>query len=186
MAVSSPVPLLRRMAAALCRYTVESAGILWERVRLTLVGRRSTPELLNAAQTLSAEARAVHIDAGADSEALCYLLRSRCGIAASSRPVKDGEGFYDVYILFEEPERKLFVPDGAPVLNLTGGIPALTGGMVIDGALLEPPRSMRRDWPESCDNAAMLAALLATEQISVGEIGILGLTNGGSPVKING
>ena len=178
LAVSSPVPLFRRLAAPICRYAVEQAGVPWGRVRLSLAGSRSTPELLAAAQTLAATARTIHIDAGADTEAVCYLLRSRCGVPASGRPVRAAEGFFDVCILFGEPRRAPRVPDGALVLNLTGGVPALSGGRIADGALLEPPRPMWKDWPDGCDNAAMLAALLATGQVALSDISIRGLTRG--------
>ena len=177
LAVSSPVPLLRRLAAPLCRYAVEQAGVPWGRVRLSLTGSRSTPELLAAAQALAATARTFHIDAGEDTEAVCYLLRSRCGVPASGRAVRAAEGFWDVCILFggNAPTR---VTENALVLNLTGGNPALSGGRVVDGALLEPPRPMWKDWPEGCDNAALLAALLATGQVALSDIGIRGLTCG--------
>ncbi|MDR1670025.1 MAG: hypothetical protein LBR76_08710 [Oscillospiraceae bacterium] len=182
LTVSSPVPLLRRMAAAMCRHAAETAGVPWERIRLSLISRRSTPELLNTAQTLASEARAVHIAAGEDSEAVCYLLRSQYGVSASAHPVKHSEGFFDIFIIYEAPPQKLPVPDGALVLNLAGGVPALSGGRAADGALLEPPRSLLREWPEGCDNAAMLAALVAEGQLSPAEITVRGLTLGGLPV----
>ena len=61
------------------------------------------------------------------------------------------------------------------VFDLTGGVPALSGGSVIDGAFLEPPRSMWKDWPAGCDDAALLAALLAAGEVSLPEIRIKGL-----------
>ncbi|MDR0325380.1 MAG: hypothetical protein LBI19_04700 [Oscillospiraceae bacterium] len=187
LAVSSPVPLLRRLAASLCRFAVEEAGVPWGRVRLSLINNRSTPELLVAAQSLASTAQTFHIDAGEDTGAVCYLLRSRCGVPAAGRPVRAADGFWDVYILFGEPPsqtRALDVRDGSLVINLSGGTPALAGGQVIDGALLEPPRSMWKDWPAGCDNAAMLAALLATGQVALGDIRIRGLTRGDTAVNI--
>ena len=188
LAVSSPVPLLRRLAAPLCRFAVEEAGVPWGRVRLSLISGRSNPELLAAAQSLAAVVRTFHVDAGEDTEAACYLLRSRCGVPATGRPVRAADGLLDVFILFGEPPAKtrtLRVPDGALVLNFTGGVPALSGGRVVDGALLEPPRSMWREWPAGCDNAAMLAALLATGQVALTDIGIRGLTRGEDPIDIH-
>ncbi|MDR1692297.1 MAG: hypothetical protein LBR72_02975 [Oscillospiraceae bacterium] len=184
LAVSTPVPLLRRLAAPLCRYAVETAGVKWDRVRVLLFARRATNELINAASALTSWTGNLHILAGPDSEAVCYLLRKRFGVAASDAPVRHSEGFLDVVLLFECPEEKLDVPDDAVVLNLTGAVPALTGGLLIDGAALEPPRSFRRNWPVGCDNGAMLAALLATEQVLTDEIGIRGLTLWGALVKL--
>ncbi|MDR0293408.1 MAG: hypothetical protein LBH95_04565 [Oscillospiraceae bacterium] len=185
LAVSSPVPLLRRLAAPLCRFAVEQAGVLWGSVRLSLTGSRATPELLAAARALAALARTFHIEAGEDTEAVCYLLRSRCGVSAYGRPAKAADDCFDIHVLFGEPSPKArLVPDGAVVFNLTGGVPAVSGGRPADGAVLEPPRSLWKGWPAGCDNAAMLAALVATEQVSLGDISVRGLTLGDEPVNI--
>jgi hypothetical protein len=186
LAVSSPVPLLRRLAAPLCRFAVAQASVPWGSVRLSLVGNRSTPELLAAAQDLSGTVRNIHIDAGEDSRAACYLLRSRCGVPASSRPVRAADGFWDVFILFGvTAAQPLTVPSGAFVLNLTGFVPALSGGLVADGALLEPPRPLWKGWPAGCDNNALLAALLATGQVSLHDIKIRALTQKETPLQIS-
>ncbi|MCL1807753.1 MAG: hypothetical protein FWG31_08635 [Oscillospiraceae bacterium] len=182
LAVSSPVPLLRRLAAHLCRFAVEGNGVPWEKVRLSLIGRRSTPEMLAAAQQLAPLTGALHIEAGGDTEAVCYFLRGRYGLSAAGRPAKTEDGVYDVVLLFSA-EGRFAVPQDALVLNLTGGIPAVSGGRVADGAVLDPPRQMRKEWPPGCDDGALLAALLATGQITLSDVGIRGLTYRDSLIK---
>jgi hypothetical protein len=162
---------------------VEEAGYEWGKVRLLLLGSRPTPEMLSSAQLLASSVRTLYLGAGEDTRAACYLLRSRFGISAAA--VGRGECLrrtaerdtQDVFILFGGAQHPP-VSENALVLNFTGETPALPGGRVIDGAVLEPPRSMWKDWPAECDAGAMLAALLATEQVTLGEIGIRGLKYG--------
>ena len=182
LAVSSAVPLLRRLAAQLCGLAIEENGFTREKVRVTLLGTRPSPELLAAAGALASSVRALYIDAGEDTGAACYLMRSRYGISALGRPPKPDADAQDVFIVFDrlwcvKPGKTFEAADGAVVLNLTGGVPALSGGRWFEGALLEPPRSLWKGWPLGCDTGAMLAALLATEQVSLGDIRIRGLVS---------
>jgi hypothetical protein len=155
---------------------VEEAGFSWENARLQLLGSRATPEMLTAAQALSPTVRTLYLDAGGDSDAACYLLRSRCGISAVGRPPNTTIGEPDVLVLFDGGFREpLRISEKSVILNLTGERLVLPGGRLIDGAVLEPPRSMWKNWPVGCDTGAMLAALLATGQISISEIRIRGL-----------
>ncbi|MCL2003054.1 MAG: hypothetical protein FWG72_03490 [Oscillospiraceae bacterium] len=181
-AVCGPAPLLRGLAPELCCYAVEESGVPWKNVRVSLAGRRSTQELLNAAQRLSALVRSLHIEAGGDTGAVCYLLRRRCGISVVGRPARPEAGILDIRILFERPAARppaLPPPDGTLVLDLTGGVCAETGGRVADGALLEPPRRLWKNRPAGCDDGALLAALWAEGQITLKDVGIRGLTRGG-------
>lgn len=186
LAVSSPVPLLRRMAGSLCRFGVESASIQWENVRLSLTAARATPEMVSAAQMLSAYTKTFHIDAGEDTDALCYLLRSRCGVSAVGRPARINTvgRVQDIHILFDSPKQTVNVSGDAVVLYFGGGTPSISGGRIADGALLEPPRSLWKDWPGDCDNTSMLAALLASGQVALPDISIRGLTCGDSIFKL--
>jgi hypothetical protein len=163
LAVSSAVPLLRRLAAPLCCFAVEEAGVPWWDASLSLTGRRSTPELLAAAQSLAPLVKTLHIDVGEDTPAVSYLLRSRCGVAVITKPpAQSGNTF---------------------ALDFTKFSIALPGGRIADGALLEPPRPFWKDWPAGCDSGALLAALLASGQINLADIRIRGLSHKGRRLK---
>ena len=180
MAVSTPVPLLRRLCGPICFYAADQMGIPKRDLRVALVGRRFTHEMSGAAQFLAVRARSLQIGAGRDTAAACHGLRSATGLAATGLKLKP----CDIYAFFDVPEKALPVPEHALCLNFSGGAPAVLGGVMADGALLRPPRTLWKDWPDGCDTEALLSALCAQGSVAASEIGIRGLCRGAQTLTL--
>lgn len=180
MAIATPVPLFRRLAGPVCFFAADQMGIAKKELRVALVGRHFTHVMSAAAQFIAARTRTLTVEAGSDTAAACYGLRAVTGLPVSRQKVSPA----DIYVFFDVPPLAVSVPETALCLNFSGGHPAILGGITADSILLDPPRTLWRDWPNSCDTASLLSALCAQGSVMPGDMSIRGICKGTQPLSL--
>lgn len=172
LAVSSPVPLYRRLAPRIASFAADSLSLRPETLSVLLAGRRVSGEMIRAAEALRHRVKSISVEAGRDTSAFCYGLRDRYGIAA----LEGIHGQVDIAVFFDSPDTSFTFSQSTVALNFSGGAPAISGGIVADGAMLDPPKSYWSDWPGGCDTPALLSAMAASGSARLEDITVKGLT----------
>lgn len=180
IAVSSPAPLYRRMAGRLCEWAADEMGIVPACLHVALVGNRAGSELLACAEYLRDRAGRLSVSAGRDTEAVCFGLRKRLGISVGQQAAPEA----DITALFDRQTRPVHASPGSLVIDLTGGVPAVTGGGIwVNGARITPPQRLG-NLNFSADMPELIAALAASGSVRISELVPESLTASGRAVDI--
>ncbi len=178
LAVSTPVPLYRRMAGRLATWAADAMRIPGNRLHVALVASRASVELAACATALRDRAGFLSVEAGRDTEAFCFGLGKQFGVSCTPGVASRA----DIVLLFDRQREP--VSARALVLDLTAGVPAVTGSSLwANGVQLRPPERFAF-WPHDTDTPALLAALLSTGSVGLDEIAVCGLLAHGRPVKL--
>lgn len=179
IAVSHPAPLYRRMAGKLCEWAADEMGIAPSGLHVSLVGSRAGSELLACAEHLRDRAGRLSISAGRDTDAVCFGLRKHLGISAGQQFSPDA----DIIMLFDRQAKPIHISPDSLAIDLTGGVPAVTGGIWANGAHINPPARLG-SLNFSAGMPELVAALAASGSVRVSELTPEYLTASGQFVDV--
>lgn len=179
IAVANPAPMYKRMAGRLCEWAADEMRIAPGRLHVALMGNRAGMEMLACAEYLRDRAPRLSVSAGRDTDAVCLGLRKHYGISAGQQPAPDA----DIILLFDRQAHPIQTRPGSLTIDLTGGIPAVAGGIWANGAAIEPPaRFGHLRFAE--DTAGLLALLVMSGSVQTGELVPQYLTAAGKAVGL--
>ena len=177
--VYSPSLLYRRMAGKICKWAAGELGLAPRALRVGLIGSRVSPEMAGAVEYLRERAASFSINAGRDTEAFCLGLQRRFGISARANNAADS----DIVLIFERQTRPLTAK--GLVIDLTGGVPAVRGGLWVNGARLFCRRTFA-GFERLKNDPVFLAAAMASGGVGAEDIEIESLTACGSSIRLIG